>query len=140
MMAAEVQTRTATAGEHIRLMQLLGRELERAMDAIGRNDLLDLEDSIANQQALSSALSEVACSLGAPVKTSPAIDQIDEHLSRQIREAVAGLQTLNLRYSLLLQHSSRSMAQMASLFSSVHGQIQEDAGARSKHQTWSCQM
>jgi flagellar biosynthesis/type III secretory pathway chaperone len=140
MIALEERTRTAVAGEHVRLMQALGRELERAMSAIARNDLLEFEDSITTQQALSCALSELARELRAPVVCGPDTDSLDEDLRQQIRNAVAELQNLNLRYSILLQQSSRSAAQMAALFHSVRGQFQEDAGARSKHQTWSCQM
>ena len=58
----------------------------------------------------------------------------------QIHGAAETLQTLNQRYSALLQHSSRSVALMVSLFSSFRGQIQEASGPRLKQQTWSCQM
>lgn len=140
MIALEERTRTETAGEHVRLMQALGREIERAMGAVARNDLPELEDSIATQQALSCALSELARELRAPVNPGRASDSLGEALQGEIRKAVARLQDLNLRYSILLQHSSRSAAQMAALFHSVRGQFQEEAGARPKHQTWSCQM
>jgi hypothetical protein len=59
---------------------------------------------------------------------------------QQIRTADGTLQQLNRRYAALLQHSSRSVALMTSLFSSFHGQFQEASGPRLKHQTWSCQM
>jgi hypothetical protein len=137
MIAAEAQSRTVTAGEHLRLVQLLGRELERAMNAIARNDLPELEDSIANQQAVSFALGELAQQLGTPIAPSDFSASPENGWSEQIRRAVQELQKLNLRYSLLLQHSSRSAAQMAALF---RGQFQEGSGPRSKHQTWSCRV
>jgi flagellar biosynthesis/type III secretory pathway chaperone len=138
MMAAEMATRSATAGEHVQLMRALGCELERAMDAIAGNRLEALEDSIASQQSLSRKLGELAKQLAAPV-TNGAVEQLDHDLQRQIRDAVTRLEQLNQRYSILLQQSSRSAAQMAQLFSSVHEHIQEDPGTRSR-QTLSCQV
>lgn len=140
MIAAEVRTRTVAAGEHIRLVQSLGCELERAMQAIASNDLEELEDSVANQGALSLALEELAKELSAPARNDWAVQDIDEELRRQIGRATAELQRLNLRYSILVQHSSRSAAQMAALFNSVRGQFQEGSGPRLKHQTWSCRV
>ena len=140
MIAVEVSTRAATAAEHLRLMQSLGRELERAMAAIARNDVAELEDSIAHQELLSAALGDLAVRLSAPVQPSPTADVVDEDLSRQIRHAVADLQKLNLRYSILLQHSSRSIAQMVSLFSSVCGEFRKEAGPRLKRHSWPGQM
>jgi len=65
---------------------------------------------------------------------------VDEDSVRQIRIASDQLQRLNQRYAALLQHSSRSVALMASLFGSFKGQFQEASGPRLKQQTWSCQM
>lgn len=142
MIATEAQTRSARAGEHLQLMQLLGCELDRAMQAIVANDIRQLEDSIANQQELGSRLGELARSLGAQRQSvGPTLpDEIDEDLRRKIRDAAGDLQNLNLRYSLLLQHSSRSVAQMVSLFRSFRDQSEEVSGARPKYQTWSCRM
>jgi hypothetical protein len=65
---------------------------------------------------------------------------LDNDMTNQIQAASGVLQKLNLRYAALLQHSSRSVALMASLFSSFKGQFQEASGPRLKHQTWSCQV
>jgi len=142
MSGADVSTRNGTAGEHLQLLRTLARELERAMAAIAGNNIDELEDSVASQQAMSLRLSELADELSAPLSLSRAAgaDSIDQDLNGQIRAANAQLQKLNLRYSILLKHSSRSVALMASLFNSFRGQFQEDSGARLKHQTWSCQM
>lgn len=142
MIAADVQTRSEKAGEHLRLLRSLAIELERAMQAIADNDLPELEDSIANQQSLSSTLSILAEELrgSAPANRSTPAQSIDGELMGQIHAASAELQKLNLRYSILLQHSSRSVAMMVSLFRSFTGQLQEASGAGLKHQTWSCQI
>jgi aconitase A len=142
MNGADASTRNAEAGEHLQLLRSLAGELERAMAAIAGNNLDELEDSVANQQTLSLRLSELADLVNAPAppSRSPAAYSIDENFKTQLRAANAELQNLNRRYASLLKHSSRSVAMMASLFSSFRGQFQEASGARLKHQTWSCQM
>jgi septal ring factor EnvC (AmiA/AmiB activator) len=107
------------------------------MEAIVRNDLAELEDSIAAQEDLSQQLSALAGHLR---EEPSALKAAGTSLQAQIEQAGAELHRLNLRYSILLDHSSRSVAIMASLFNSFRGQIQEGTGAGSKQQTWSCQM
>ncbi|HEX4031297.1 MAG TPA: hypothetical protein VHX20_13090 [Terracidiphilus sp.] len=142
MIAADVRTRSVKAEEHLQLLRLLATELERAMDAMSRNDLPELEDSIANQQDLGRQLVQLADELSAASRPSYPMpfQSGDSDVMQEIRNATGDLQRLNFRYSVLLEHSSRSVALMASLFTSFQGQLQEDSGARPKHQTWSCRM
>ena len=135
-------SRSLKAGEHLQLLRSLAAELERAMQAISSNNLANLEESIANQQDLSARLGQLATELSSTPRIADvsAADSLSPELMREIRAANAELQHLNLRYSCLLQHSSRSVALMASLFSSFKGQLKEASGARSKLQTWSCQV
>jgi hypothetical protein len=142
MIAADVRTRSIKAGEHLQLLRSLAGELERAMQAMTRNDIRELEDSVSAQQELSFQLGKLADELSTTAQAHPpfASDSIDPALMLEIRAAAGEVQALNLRYSILLKHSSRSAALMASLFNSFRGQFQEASGARLKHQTWSCQM
>ena len=142
MTVASVQDRNQQAVEYLYVLRSLATELERAMQAIAQNRLSDLEDSVANQQMLSSRLGELVCELCVPLEADTAVFQTDtdDDQMRQIFTASAALQKLNQRYAALLKHSSRSVALMASLFSSFKGQFQEASGSRLKHQTWSCQM
>lgn len=136
-----VQERNGKMEEHLQILQSLAQELERAMQAISSNSLAELEDSIASQQALSTRLVHVERDVRRRFQASAdAPLQIDADLAQQVRDASGTLQSLNKRYSILLQHSSRSVGMMVSLFSSFTGQIQEGSGARLKHQTWSCQI
>ena len=130
------------AGDHLQLLRSLSSELERAMRAIAGNDLPELEDSVATQQALSLQLGDLADFLGesAQNQKTAKTDAIESGLMREVHSAVGELKRLNLRYSILLKHSSRSVAMMAALLSSCGGQIQEASGARLKLQTWSCRM
>jgi uncharacterized phage infection (PIP) family protein YhgE len=142
MIAIGVQERKGKLEEHLQLLRSLAQELERAMLAISRNSLSELEDSIANQQALSARLVELADDVSAQLqnRTAASPAQIDEHFMERIRSASSTLQALNQRYSALLQHSSRSVELLVSLFNSFRGQFQEGSGPRLKHQTWSCQI
>jgi glutamine synthetase adenylyltransferase len=142
MIAVSVTTRTVEAGEHLQLLRSLAAELESAMQAIARNDIDALEQSIAKQQEMSSQIGALADGLGAcgAERLPFSSDSIDPDLMTEIREANGELQRLNLRYSILLKHSSRSVALMASLFSSLRGEFREASGIRLKQQTWSCQV
>lgn len=130
------------AGEHLQLLRSLSSELERAMRAIAGNDLPELEDSVATQQALSYRLGDLAdfLSESAGIQKPANADPTGSSLLQEVRSAVGELKRLNLRYSILLKHSSRSVAMMAALLGSCGGQIQEASGARLKLQTWSCRM
>ena len=142
MNSGDAQNRKRQAAEYLRLLGVLSAELEKAMHAVAQNALPDLEESVVNQQALSGRLTSLVNQICIPLETEVPSSQprIDEDMMRQIRSASDSLQRLNRRYAALLQHSSRSVAQMAALFNSVRGQIQEASGPRLKVQTWSCQM
>jgi hypothetical protein len=142
MIATDVQDGNGKLEENLQLLHSLARELDRAMHAISHNSLSELEDSIANQQLLSGRLAELADDVTAHLLTgaTASVTPIDEDLMRQIHVASGTLQTLNQRYSALLQHSSRSVELMVSLFRSFSGQFQEGSGPRLKQQTWSCQI
>jgi hypothetical protein len=140
MTATAVQDRNGNATEYLQLLRSLATEMEKAMQAIAGNALPDLEESVANQQIMSARLLVLAGEISP--KSNPAVSStsVDDDMLRQVRAAGDTLQNLNRRYAALLQHSSRSVALMASLFSSYQGQLKEASGPRLKHQTWSCQM
>ncbi|HUN84051.1 MAG TPA: hypothetical protein VMU48_06715 [Terracidiphilus sp.] len=142
MIALDVQDRKIELEQHLQLLRSLACELERAMKAVAQNSLPELEDSIANQQVLSARLSKLANGLSRDFRetTAPSLAHLDRDLMRQIGVASSTLQKLNQRYSALIQHSSRSVELMVSLFSSFKGQFQEGSAPRLKHQTWSCQI
>ena len=108
------------------------------MQAIARNNLAELEESIATQQDLSARLTELAQIRRESGTRQPATS-VDGDFRGEIQSATGELQKLNLRYSLLIEHSSRSAAQMAALFRSFRGQFQEASGARENH-ALSCQV
>jgi hypothetical protein len=142
MNSAGVQDRNQKAAEYLQLLKLLSEELEKAMQAIARNALSDLEESVASQQVLSARLTALVNEICAPLEAGPSGPQarLDESVMQQIHAESDTLQKLNRRYAALLQHSSRSVALMTALFSSVNGQLKEASGPRLKYQTWSCQM
>ena len=162
MTATAVQDRKDNAAEYLQLLRSLAGEMEKAMQAMTQNALPDLEESVSNQQMMSARLLILAETLSGPLKTNPirpnpvaaspvSMDLVVTHSSRssgnmdadmmqQVQAANESLQKLNRRYAALLEHSSRSVAMMSSLFGSLQGQFKEASGPRLKHQTWSCQM
>jgi hypothetical protein len=137
-----VQDRNSKLEEYLQLLRSMAFELERAMSAISENSIHALEDSIANQEAFSTRLVELADDLSRPAQQQrlTACGAADDTLLERVHAASNELQDLNRRYSALLKFSSRSVAMMVSLFNSYQGQIQEDSGPRLKFQTWSCQI
>ena len=152
MTATTVQDRKDNAAEYLELLRSLAGEMERAIEAITHNALSDLEESVSNQQTISARLLVLAGALSGPLKSNPvrsnrvassparSASNIDADMIEQVLVANESLQKLNRRYAALLEHSSRSVALMSSLFSSLQGQFKEASGPRLKHQTWSCQM
>ncbi len=136
------QDRNSNLEEYLRLLRLMAFELDRAMHAIIHNSLSALEDSVVNQQAFSARLGELAGDLSRPTpdRSLTSSSLADSGLKDQIHAASDALQNLNCRYSMLLKHSSHSVALMVSLFSSFQGRMQEDSGPRLKQHTWSCQI
>ena len=142
MISTFVQDRNGKLEEYLQLLRSMAFELERAMSAISENSIQALEGSLANQEAFSTRLVELADDLSRPGRQEPLTVRgvADDRLLDRIDSASNELQNLNRRYSALLKFSSRSVAMMVSLFSSYQGQIQEDSGPRLKLQTWSCQI
>jgi hypothetical protein len=142
MISTIVQDRNSKLEEYLQLLRSMAFELERSMSAISENSIRALEGSLANQEAFSTRLVELADDLSRPAEQQQltARGAADDFLQQRIRAASHELQSLNRRYSVLLQLSSRSVAMMVSLFSSYQGQIQEVSGSRLKLQTWSCRI
>ena len=152
MTATVVQDRKDNAAEYLQLLRSLASEMEKAMQAITQNALPDLEESVSNQQMMSARLLVLAEALSGPLKFNSVKSipiaanpvrssmNIDADMMQQVQVANESLQKLNRRYAALLEHSSRSVAMMSSLFGSLQGQFKEASGPRLKHQTWSCQM
>jgi hypothetical protein len=142
MNTAGVEERNERAVEYFHLLCSLSSELEKAMQAIVKNRLTEFEESVLNQQMLSGRLKVLADELCVHLEPGQSVSSrlLDADQARQIANASETLQKLNKRYAALLQHSSRSVALMVSLFSSFKGSFPEASGARLKHQTWSCQM
>lgn len=129
MLLVETRTRILPAGEHLQLLRALAAEVDRATQAIARNDLHELEDSIAAQESLCLRLSNSSQQIAERSKSLGGVSQaLDPEIKRQIGDATAELKKLNQRYSILLMHSSRSAQMMALLFSSYRGQIKEASG------------
>ena len=141
MISTSVHDRNGKLEEYLQLLHSMAFELDRAMKAISQCSIKALEESLANQEAFSTRLLELAHDLGeqSGQESGPLPIAGDEGLMRQVLTAANTLQALNRRYAALLKFSSQSVALMVSLFSSYQGKLQEESGPRLKFQTWSCQ-
>jgi hypothetical protein len=138
MGAAGDQDLVLRAAQYLEQLHGLAAELERGMDSIAANALADFEDSIANQQAIAACLTELVKDLVLPAQGSLTDSPHgNPEMAAQIQAANRHLQVLNKRYSALLRHSGRSVAQMLSLFKSLDGYYRQTSG--SCRQTWSCE-
>lgn len=142
MTDAHFQDQSLPAAEYLQLIRSLTHEVGVAIHAISRNALLDLEESIADQQVLSARLhimrGELSVSQNGDVTSF--LPCADRELEIQIISATKALQNQTREYAALLAHSSRSAALMVSLLRSFKNQFQEASGCGSQYQTWSCQM
>jgi hypothetical protein len=131
---------TAEVGDRLQLLLSLGREIERAMDAICKNRLDDFEESVANQRELGGRLESITPPPAGDAALRRAAGQIDPPLAAKLRAAAVSLQQLNRRYAILLSTSGQTVAQMSSLFRSYRGHIAQSSGDGLKHQTASWQV
>ncbi len=140
--------------EQIELLCTVRSELESAMLAIAQNRLSDLEESIAEQEAMTARLRLVLGGEATPGEESrqratgvPAgfalqeagLDQ-GQDLSEELWIAGKELQQTARIYARLLEHSSHSAALMASLLGSMRERGREVSGSGTRYQTWSCQI
>jgi hypothetical protein len=142
MLDMSTQDRDRQAMEYLQIVRSLTSELERAMLAISCNALSDLEESIAEQEVLTSQLQVLYKELWVSRDVRLAImhPALDRGLANEALLAHRELQELSRVYEAVLRSSSHSGSLMASLLGSYKGHFQEASGPRLKYQTWSCQM
>jgi hypothetical protein len=137
-----IQTHDQLAAAYLLQLQTLAFEISVAMDAIAANALTSFQESVAKQEMLCGVLANMANTISKRVRSSeqPLLVLSDGAVERRIRATSEAIRELNLQYAALLKHSGRSIAILASLCRTHTGQFQEARGARSKRQTWSCEM
>ena len=136
-----VQTHDQLAARYLQYLQALAAEISVAMDAIAKNAIAGLQESIDRQEMLCALLANLAVTHSNPIPSSGrALVFSNSSVAREIQAAIGAIRDLNLQYAALLKHSGRSVALLLSLCRSHTGQLQEAAGSRSKRQTWSCEM
>lgn len=130
------------AQEHLDVVCSLMKELDFALLAITRNELTELEGSLARQEHLTWRLG-VSLGLGATGSKVEGVAQwsaADQHLTLEIYEARQSLRRSSQVYEAVLRHASHSGRLMLSLFDSRTGNFREASGTRRGQQTWSGQM
>src|ERR1700679_273222 len=99
MIATIVEDRNSKLEEYLQLLRSMAFELERAMSAISENSIHALEGSLANQEAFSTRLVELADDLGRPVLQEAVTvrGSGDDDLLQRVNAASNELQSLNRR-------------------------------------------
>ncbi len=136
-----VQTHDQLAAGYLQHLRALAGEISVAMDAVARNAIATLHESVDRQEMLCVLLAKLALS---DSKHNPSSGRLpvfsDSSVASEIQVATGAIRDLNLQYAALLNHSGRSIELLLSLCRSHTGQLQEAAGSRSKRQTWSCEI
>ena len=99
MISTIVQDRNSKLEEYLQLLRSMAFEMERAMSAISGNSIQALEGSLANQEAFSTRLVELADDLARPVQqgTITVRGSADDDLLQRVQAASGELQSLNRR-------------------------------------------
>ncbi len=130
--------------EYLANLQVLTRELDRAMKAVVDQELPSLQDSLDLQQAACAQLSFLAhCVNARAVQDIEDLDltvaPLDPDLAGEIRETAETLIILNRNYSALLRHSEDTLRLFAELFRCYQGWAQSPHGNKNAPSTWSCE-
>lgn len=99
---------------YLEQLQALALEIQTAIAAIAVNSLPELEASVARQEEICTALSELA--------TATATQPMDAYLRDHIRSAADAVRHLNMEYGALLRHSGRSIALLTALCRKADGE------------------
>ena len=141
MSSERLQTRADLAGIYQQQLQALAYEMRVAMQAIASNSLPALEASVAKQEMLCHVLLKLSKRLQQDADSSASDSAFPADPVEQRAAATArSLGELNTQYASLLKHSGRSIALLSSLCRSYTGQFPQERRARTKQQTWSCEM
>jgi hypothetical protein len=136
-----VQTHDQLAASYLQHLRALAGEISVAMNAVAKNAIATLHESVDRQEMLCVLLANLALTYSKHIQSSGRLPVFsDSSLAPQIQAATGAIRDLNLQYAALLKHSGRSVELLLSLYRTHTGQLQEAAGSRSKRQTWSCEI
>jgi hypothetical protein len=118
--------------EHLARLRALSQQLGSAISAIERNDLAQLQSSVAAQESLCCELT------GARWPLSPTATE--SVLLNEIRATQMELAQLNRVYAGVLKRAQRSAALMTALYRSFGQGYAKDAPPPAEKQTLSCEV
>jgi hypothetical protein len=128
--------------EYLANLQVLARELDRAMKAVVDQELPSLQDSLQLQQATCIELSFLAQRVNtrSVEEMDLQAESLDPDLASEIREAAETLIILNRNYSALLRHSEDTLRLFAELFRCYEGTAHSSRRHQTGPSTWSCEI
>jgi len=131
-MSVQVPANQGDPKEQIARVQELSRQLSLAISAIGRNDVAQLQGSIAAQESLCCELTNVDWP-SSPLATESA-------LFADLRAAQVELAQMNRVYAAVLKRAQRSAALMTALYRSFGEGYANDAPPPVEKPTLSCEV
>jgi len=128
--------------EYLANLQVLARELDRAMKAVVDQELPSLQDSLHLQQTTCAQLNYLAQRVNCRAAEDLLLQAapLDPDLAAEIRQAAETLIVLNRNYSALLRHSEDTLRLFAELFRCYQGSAQMSRRQQAGLSTWSCDL
>jgi hypothetical protein len=117
--------------QHLAQVLALQQAIASAIAAIEKNDLRNLETSLATQETICHRLSANPCVPSSASGEDAAIDNADALLHKEMREAHIALAQLNRIYAALLKRARKSAQLMTVLY--------RNHVASPQRHTWSCE-
>jgi hypothetical protein len=131
-MSTQRSTNQSEPREHLARLRALSQQLATAISAIERNDLPQLQSSVAAQESLCCELT------GAQISLSPSA--IESVLLEEVRATQMELAQLNRVYAAVLKRAQRSAALMTALYRSFGQGYAKDSPPSAEQQTLSCEV
>jgi len=131
-MSAQQPAKYSEPREHLARLRVLSQQLTTAISAIERNDLAQLQSSVAAQESLCCELTGVQWPLLPGAMESALLDEI--------RATQMELAQLNRVYAAVLKRAQRSAALMTALYRSFGQGYAKDAPPPAEKQTLSCEV
>jgi len=131
-MSVQVPTNQGDAKEQVARLRALSQQLGLAITAIERNDLGQLQGSIAAQESLCCELTDVKRP-SSPLAT-------DSALLTDLRAAQVELAQMNRVYAAVLKRAQRSAALLTALYRSFGEGYAKDAPPPVEKPTLSCEV
>jgi hypothetical protein len=124
--------------QYLALLRALSQSIGTAVSAIGKNDLQELQASIANQETLCHSLRETIAGMQSSLAAKPG--PLARSFPTEIQKAHADLAKVNRLYAAVLRRSARSVGALTTLYQHYGRGYSRDSSESRGNRTWSCEV